>query len=217
MLFYDFLSFWCVTYTSCLFSLDVGNWARENKDFLPSNIFLLHLFRAAADGDSGPSRCLPQKTAKRPLQLRGCAHPERLRKLRIYFMDELKCVTAGMRRLCSPPVQNQQQLTAQIYFWASVAVLKKKKKTLCLSSRHNNSSDGGSFFCKLWFIFFLRNITWNQTSLGELGRDQSSQKHLQRQGSPASAEKPRKQNPGPLLDIPESEPLMVAKREINVA
>lgn len=64
----------------------------------------------------------PEKTANRLLQLCGCAHPERLRKLKIYFMDEVKCVTAGMRRLCSLLLQNQRQLTAQIYFWASVAV-----------------------------------------------------------------------------------------------
>lgn len=116
------------------------------KNTGPGNIFSLHLFGATADGDGGPSRCLPPKKNSKQASawLRGCAHPERLRKLRIYFMDELKCVTAGMRRLCSPPVQNQRQLTAQIYFWASAAVL--KKKTLCLSSRHNNSRVGGFFF-----------------------------------------------------------------------
>lgn len=90
----------------------------------------------------------PKKTANRPLQLRGFAHPERLQKLRIYFMDELKCVTAGMRRLCSPPVQNQQQLTAQIYFWASVAVLKKitTKKNLFACRQGTTIAAGGAVF-----------------------------------------------------------------------
>lgn len=60
-------------------------------------------------------------------------------------MDELKCVTAGMRRLCSPPVQNQRQLTAQIYFWASAAVLRKKKKLFVC---HQGTTIAG------WGIFF---------------------------------------------------------------
>lgn len=98
-----------------------------------------------------------KKTAKMPLQLRGCAHPERLRKLRIYFMDELKCVTAGMRRLCSPPVQNQQQLTAQIYFWA-VAVLKKtqnKTKKLFVFHQGTTIAAVGQFFLQtlIYLVF----------------------------------------------------------------
>lgn len=60
-------------------------------------------------------------------------------------MDELKCVTAGMRRLGSPPVQNQRQLTAQIYFWASAAVLKKKKK-LFVCHQGTTIAGWGDFF-----------------------------------------------------------------------
>lgn len=129
----------------------------------------------------------PQKTANRPLRLRGCAHPERLRKLRIYFMDELKCVTAGMRRICSPPVQNQWQLRAQIYFGASAAVLKKKKSLFVCHQCTAIAGWGGFFFlgCSHEFIFFLRNSTYNQTSLQELRRNRGRQKYLQRQGSPA--------------------------------
>lgn len=60
-----------------------------------------------------------------------------------------------------------------------------KKKLFVCHQGTTTAAVGAVFSRKLWFIFLLRSITWNQTSLEELGCDQGRQRYLKCLGLPA--------------------------------